>query len=138
MLNLNINRKPKTVIRVKHQAPSKVLVWRPRLGEKVIYFCEDRQEFRTGIFMYTWLEYSQGKEASPFLHECLPYCGSPEKQVTRVFILDPEGFSDYADTALIGEWSMANLEWAHSENLTIREQSAIERLAAFGEVEAVA
>lgn len=139
MFNLNLLPKPKTVITVtiRHSA-NKELVWKPQAGEKVIYFSEDRQEFRTGIYFGTWAERSNSNEASPFLHECLPYCGAPENQVFRAFVLDLEGFSDYADVEIIGEFNMKNLEWAHSENIDIRAREAAERLMAFGKVEAVA
>lgn len=129
---------PKTVITVVHQPRSKTHVFAPQFGEKVIYFNEDRQEFRSAIYFGLWMERNSSSEASPFLHECLPYCGKAENQVYRAFILDLEGFSDYANVELIGECNMANIEWAHSQNHDLRQQAAIERLAAFGEVEAVA
>lgn len=140
MLNLRKDSKPKTVITVtvKHPAPA-TFTWKAQFGETVLYFHEDSQRYRTGIYFGTWAERSGSNESSPFLHETMPYCQSPENQVYRCFILDlAGGFSDYADSDLIGELDGFGINWAHEQNTIIREREAIERLEAFGEVEAVA
>ena len=144
MLNINFNRAPKTVITVvvKHPAPER-FIFKPVLGEKVIYFHEDTQRFRTGIYLLTWAERRDPKltdiETSPFLHENMPYCGTEDKQVVRAFVLDMTGdFTDYADLDLVAEFTQFNIDWSHEQNRDLAEREAIERLAAFGEVEAVA
>ena len=140
MLNINFNRKPSTVITVvvKHPAPA-VFTWKAQFGEILLYWHEDSQRFRNGIYMGTWAERSGSNESSPFLHETMPYCGKEENQVYRCFILDlADGFSDYADSDLIGELDAFGIDWAHEQNSIIREREAMERLEAFGEVEAVA
>lgn len=137
---------PKTVKKIKATPTPAKYVWRPRHLETVIFFDETDNCFKQGLYVNTWNNLRNLRdehdnrlgsyfEASPF-HNETDEQGVP---VFRARVIDiATGMGQWADMSLIGECNMANIEWAHSQNVDLRQQAAVERLAAFGEVEAVA
>lgn len=145
MLSINFNKKPETVITVTVNHPALMAyVWQPSYLETILFFDEDVQRFKIGRYLDLWNNLRNlrsaaddrlGKhyEGSPIHNEK----DSDGQMVIRARVIDiATGLGKWADIGYILEDTPENLEITHEQNRVIRQQEAIDRLEAFGEVEA--
>jgi hypothetical protein len=134
---------PKTVITIAPRVVVKDVIWQPQELDTVLYFQEQTQTWKRGIWLGLFNDLrnlrsendsreNEHFESSPYHQECLD-------MVFRGRVLDTEsGLADWEDIGFIIEPTFSNILWAHEQNMIIHEQQAIDRLAAFGAVQAVA
>ena len=146
MLAINFNSAPKTVKRIKVTEAPSVYVWRPRKLETILFYDEDANIFKVGLFLDLWNNLRNlrsaddnriGKhyEASP-IHNEVDSDGLP---VIRARVIDiATGYGIWADIGYILEHNTPNIEAVHEQNRLLKAKLNAEMTSAFGEVEAVA
>jgi hypothetical protein len=131
-------------------APDDLIVdWQPEVGEIVLFRDSDSNLYTIGMYGGLWNDVRKSSdgsfEASPYLPECMPYCGTPDKEILRAKVnyaskSNGEWFIDYrfdySDVGYMMEYNRENLNFAIECNRLFRLSLNAEMEVAFGKVEA--